>query len=144
MVQSLSTNATINAFAKELLNESTPTVQSLYSWKDSAGCIVSNNICLTFQGKTDGYARTLEEAMLAKRYNVSVLDTKTKEEWTSLRKSDKLRFVIPQKVDSCSIRTIVQHTSKNKTDFMYSVILNELVDAMLPNYIEEGLMWLKD
>lgn len=51
-------------------------------------------------------------------------------------------FVIPQKADSCSIRAIVQHTSKNKTDFMYSVILNKLVDTMLPNYIEEGLMWL--
>lgn len=140
--QSSSTNATINAFTTEALNESAPTVQALYSWKDSSGCIVSNNICLEYQGQTDGYARTLEEAMLAKRYNVSVLDTKTKEEWTSLRENDKLRFVIPQKADSCSIRTIVQHTSKNKTDFMYSVILNKLVDAMLPNYIEEGLMWL--
>lgn len=140
--QSSSTNATINAFATEALNESTPTVQALYSWKDSSECIVSNNICLEFQGQTDGYARTLEEAMLAKRYNVSVLDTKTKEEWTSLRENDKLRFVIPQKADSYSIRTIVQHTSKNKTDFMYSVILNKLADTMLPNYIEEGLMWL--
>lgn len=80
--------------------------------------------------------------MLAKRYNVSALDTKTKEEWTILRKNDKLMFVIPQKADSCSIRAIVQHTSKNKTDFMYSVILNKLADTMLPNYIEEGLMWL--
>ena len=119
-------------------------MQALYSWKDSSECIVSNNICLEFQGQTDGYARTLEEAMLAKRYNVSDLDTKTKEEWTSLRENDKLRFVIPQKADSYSIRTIVQHTSKNKTDFMYSVILNKLADTMLPNYIEEGLMWLTD
>lgn len=140
--QSSSTNATINAFATEKLSDAAPTIEALYSWKDSSGCIVSNNICLEFQGQTDGYARTLEEAMLAKRYNVSVLDTKTKEEWARLRKNDKLRFVIPQKADSCSIRTIVQHTSKNKTDFMYSVILNKLVDTMLPTYIEEGLMWL--
>lgn len=110
--QSSSTNATINAFATGALGDATPTIEALYSWKDSSGCIVSNNICLEFQGQTDGYARTLEEAMLAKRYNVSVLDKKTKEEWTSLRKNDKLRFVIPQKADSCSIRTIVQHTSK--------------------------------
>lgn len=144
VVQSLSTNATINAFAKEALDNSSPTVQDLYSWIDDVKHIELKNICLTFQNINDHYARTLEEAMLAKRYNVSVLDTKTKEEWTSLRKSDKLRFVIPQKVDLCSIRTIVQHTSKRKTDFMYSVILNKLVDAMLPNYIEEGLMWLTD
>ncbi|MBR1433297.1 AAA family ATPase [Ruminococcus sp.] len=144
VVQSSSTNATINAFAKEALDNSSPTVQDLYSWIDDVKHIELKNICLTFQNINDHYARTLEEAMLAKRYNVSVLDTKTKEEWTSLRKSDKLRFVIPQKVDLCSIRTIVQHTSKRKTDFMYSVILNKLVDAMLPNYIEEGLMWLTD
>lgn len=142
VVQSLSTNATINAFAKEALKESEPSVQVLYSWKDNMKHVVIKNICLAFQGINDHYARTLEEAMLAKRYNMSALDTKTREEWTSLRKNDKLKFVIPQKVDSCSIRTIVHHTSKNKTDFMYSVILNKLVDTMLPNYIEEGLMWL--
>ena len=144
VVKSFSTNATINAFAKEALGNSTPTVQDLYSWKDNVGHVVINEICLAFQGMNDRYARTLEEAMLAKRYNISALDTKTRKEWTNLRKSDKLKFVIPQKVDPCSIRTIVQHTSKNKTDFMYSVILNKLVDAMLPNYIEEGLIWLKD
>ena len=144
VVQSLSTNATINAFAKEALKESEPTVQVLYSWKDNMKHVAIKNICLAFQGINDHYARTLEEAMLAKRYNMSALDTKTRKEWTSLRKNDKLKFVIPQKVDSCSIRTIVHHTSKNKTDFMYSVILNKLVDAMLPNYIEEGLMWLTD
>ena len=68
--QSSSTNATINTFAAEALSDAAPTVETLYSWKDSSGCIVSNNICLEFQGQTDGYARTLEEAMLAKRYNV--------------------------------------------------------------------------
>ena len=144
VIKSLSTNATINAFAKEALDNSSPTVQDLYSWKDNVEHVAIKDICLAFQGMNDYYARTLEEAMLAKRYNVSVLDTKTKVEWTSLRESDKLRFVIPQKVDPCSIRTIVQHTSKNKADFMYSVVLNKLVDTMLPNYIEEGLMWLTD
>lgn len=144
VVKSLSTNATINAFAKEVLDNPTPTVQDLYSWKDNVEHVVIKNICLAFQGMNDRSARTLEEAMLAKRYNVSALDTKTRKEWITLRKSDKLKFVIPQKVDPCSIRTIIQHTSKNKTDFMYSVILNKLVDAMLPNYIEEGLIWLKD
>ena len=144
VVQSLSTNATINAFAKEALKESEPTVQVLYSLKDNMKHVAIKNICLAFQGINDHYARTLEEAMLAKRYNMSALDTKTRKEWTRLRKNDKLKFVIPQKVVSCSIRTIVHHTSKNKTDFMYSVILNKFVDAMLPNYIEEGLMWLTD
>ncbi len=144
VVQSFSTNATINAFAKEILGNSSPTVQDLYSWKSRTRYIVNNNICLTFQGRNDLLARTLEEAMIAKRYNMSVLDTKTKDEWQSLRKMDKLKFVIPQKTNPCSIRTIVQHTAKSKTDFMYSVILNKLVDNMLPDYIEEGLVWLTE
>ncbi len=144
VVQSFSSNATINAFAKEALNNPTPTVKELYSWKDNAKQVTINNICLAFQGINDHYARTLEEAMLAKKYNMSVLDKKAKEEWVNLRTRDNLKFVIPRKMEPCSIRTIVQHTSKAKTDFMYSVILNKLVDAMLPNYIEEGLMWLKD
>lgn len=144
VLQSLSTNATINAFANEALKKPTPTVQELYSWKNDVKYVVMKNICLAFQGTNDHYARTLEEAMLAKQYNMSVLDTKTKEEWTGLRERDKLTFVIPQKVDPCSIRTIVQHTSKSKTDFMYSVILSKLVDVMLPDYIEEGLIWLAD
>lgn len=144
VVQSLSTNATINAFAKETLEKSSPTVQDLYSWKNESRHVVIDNICLAFQGANDHYARTLEEAMLAKQYNVSVLDKKTRKEWAALQENDKLRFVIPRAMESCSIRTIVQHTSKNKTDFMYSVILNRLVDAMLPDYIEEGLMWLAD
>lgn len=29
-------------------------------------------------------------------------------------------------------------------DFMYSVILNGLIEKMLPNYIKEGLDWLQN
>ena len=41
--QSSSTNATINTFAAEALSDAAPTVETLYSWKDSSGCIVSNS-----------------------------------------------------------------------------------------------------
>ena len=39
-----------------------------------------------------------------------------------------------------SIRDIVK--SLNKTNFMYSIIMNNKAIEVLPNYIEEGLLWL--
>ena len=36
----------------------------------------------------------------------------------------------------------VEATSNNKTDFMYSVILSENEEKMLPDYIKKGLLWL--
>ncbi|HDR7632560.1 TPA: hypothetical protein QCX75_001258, partial [Bacillus mycoides] len=33
---------------------------------------------------------------------------------------------------------------KNKTDFMYALIENGQISKAIPNYIEEGLNWLKD
>ena len=40
------------------------------------------------------------------------------------------------------IQDILKSTSGEKTDFMYSVILNKLVTEMEPRYISEGLTWL--
>lgn len=136
------TNTTINKFSEIILKDPTPTVQTLYNWKSKSSPLVIDNIYLAFQGKEDKFSRTLEEAMLAKYYGISALDVKTKEEWKECRKKDKLKFSIPQKGNKFSIRTIVLHTSNGKTDFMYSVILNNLVASMLPDYIKEALLWL--
>ena len=43
-----------------------------------------------------------------------------------------------------SIRDILSSSSNNKTDFMYSVIMNGYVEAMMPEYIERGLTWLME
>lgn len=136
------TNTTINKFSEIILDNPAPTVQVLYDWKEKSPLIVVGCICLAFQGKRDYYSRTLEEAMLARHYGVTALDVKLKKEWIEKRNKDKLKFVIPREGDECSIRTIVLHTSNRKTDFMYSVILNNLVDSMLPAYIKEALLWL--
>lgn len=139
---SSTTNSTINKFAGAILNNSLPTVQMLYDWQAASAPIVINNICLAFQGGNDNFSRTLEEAMLTKFYGVSALEEKSKKDWKEYRKKDKLKFTIPREGNACNIHTIVQHTSNGKTDFMYSVILNGLVDAMLPAYIKEALLWL--
>jgi hypothetical protein len=137
------TNATIVNFYRIANHGTTPTVSDLYQWKTDGGNILFDGCAyLSFQGKDDRFARTMEEAMLANHYAINAYDEKSKESWTELRKKDNLKYTIPQSPGNYSIRDIVVHTSNGKTDFMYSVILNNLTEQMLPGYIEEGLVWL--
>lgn len=142
VLASHSTNSTINQFSNSVFSISSPTVRMLYAWKAKSHPIVINEtICLAFQGREDGLSRTLEEAMLAKRYGVTALEKQKQSVWKKHRKDDGLMFVIPR-CPECNIRSIVSHTTKSKADFMYSVILSNLAEAMIPNYIEEALLWL--
>lgn len=79
--------------------------------------------------------------MLAKRYGITAVEKKNQNVWKKHRKEDGLKFVIPRDGES-DIHSIVSHTARAKTDFMYSVILSNLAEAMLPNYIKEALLWL--
>ncbi|MCY8519363.1 hypothetical protein [Bacillus atrophaeus] len=110
-------------------------------------------VLINYQGKAEQYARTLEEAMLSKFYNLDVLEKKDRSFWIEKRNNDRLKYTIPSPVkpkrddldkdEKYSIRDIVRHSENNKTDFMYSVILNGLIEKMLPIYIKEGLDWLQ-
>lgn len=149
--ESKTTNATIKHFYS--LNQSNkPTVSDLYVWTDANENIVDNLIFICFQGEKDGYARTLEEAMLSKHFSMNVCDTDKKQKWKEKQKSSKLYFSIPNKKDGnslskdseLSIRDILSSTVKSKTDFMYSVILNGYVEMMMPEYIDGGLKWLME
>jgi len=140
---STTTNATLNSFYKITHPTATPTVDDLYSWDETEENILFDGCAyVAFQGESDNFARTLEEAMLSKKYGINAYEKKTKEAWTELRTDDKLKYTIPRDLAECCIRDIVAHTSNGKTDFMYSVILYELVEVMLPEYIKEGLTWL--
>lgn len=140
---STTTNATLNDFYQIAHPAATPTVDNLYSWDEACENIMfDGRAYIAFQGKSDNFARTLEEAMLAKQYTVKAYEKKKKEAWIELRTNDKLRYTIPRDQSECCIRDIVTHTSNGKTDFMYSVILNNLEEVMLPEYIKEGLTWL--
>ena len=142
ILPSRTTNSTINQFAASAISNPSPTVQTLYEWKEiSSPIVINETICLAFQGREDGFARTLEEAMLAKRYGVTALENQNQDVWKTHRKEDGLKFVVPRNGE-CNIHSIVSHTSKAKTDFMYSVILRNLAESMLPNYIKEALLWL--
>ena len=144
------TNATIKHFYS--LNHPTDNalVKNLYAWKNTKENIMDNLIYICFQTDHDGYARTLEEAMLNKYFSMSVTDLYKKSEWVQKRKDSKLDFSIPNKKndkkisdeDMVSIRDILVSTSGNKTDFMYSVIMNGYVENIMPEYIDGGLLWL--
>lgn len=153
ILDSTSTNATINHFYKEK-SDSDPTVNQLYEWKKNKENVLDEGLVyVCFQAEEDGYARTLEEAMLSKHYNIDATKTYKKKEWMSKRTVSKLKYSIPdtrEKVkidddDDVSMRDILKSTAGGKTDFMYSVILNEnyIVD-MEPTYISEGLEWLME
>ena len=84
--------------------------------------------------------------MLNKFYKMKVDETCNKNEWKLKRKESKLKFSIPNRNadEEISVRDIVASTSENKTDFMYSVIMNQYVEKMMPNYIDGGLKWLME
>lgn len=162
ILTSKSTNSTINNFYKvsngevvdiyENIDENeesqnSPSIKTLYEWKEKgANKLCDNLIYVAFQEK-DFYARTLEEAMLSKLLPVKAYEERPRSEWKKLKADYKLKFAIPnnrkdEKDSTFSLRDILESMTKSKTDFMYSVILNSLGREMLPQYIEEGLIWL--
>lgn len=162
---SATTNATIKKFfCKDESKEEVIKISDLYERKKNGKNIIDKKIYVAFQGVNDGYTRTLEEAMLCKKYGMKVWDTKEKQEWEELRKQAGLSFSIPdtyeeivkengqskkekkkyQPQSRLSVRDILKATSGKKTDFMYSVLLKNMEKEMLPDYISEGLIWLKN
>lgn len=147
-----STNDTIKHFYSLDHPKESPSVANLYAWKAAKGNIIDNLINICFQTDNDGYARTLEEAMLNRYFSMDVSTTFKKKDWNKKRKESKLRFSIPRKKnkqivsddDIISIHDILESTSGNKIDFMYSVIMNGYVEMMIPEYIDGGLTWLME
>ena len=133
--KSKTTNATIEYFYSINNSTDTPTVEELYSWKETGGNIIEDLIYVCFQTKDDGYARTLEEAMINKYFDMDVSKCYKKSDWKEKRKDSELKFSIPRMKnkkeiaddDMVSVRDILAATSGNKTDFMCSVIMKDYV-----------------
>ena len=143
------TNATIKEFYRLDKPGSDPTVNDLYAWVQAEKNVISNGLIYTcYQTSDDGYARTLEEAMLSKYFDIDVTMSFTQEEWIHKRDNSKLKFVIPSKGikadDPIKLREILESTSGAKTSFMYSVVLNKKAEEMEPKYIQGGLKWLME
>ena len=85
--------------------------------------------------------------MLGKYFGINTEVKIKRSEWIKKRADSALKYAIPnnrkdEQDSEFSLRDILKSTSGEKTDFMYSVILNQLVNDMEPNYISEGLEWL--
>lgn len=167
-------NSTIsNATIKSFYNEDNPKsseekvkVEDLYRWIDCKNYIVADVpkksldgvenkedlIYLAFQTEKDGYTRTLEAAMLSKKFNILGFEEKKRSEWISMKAGSGLQYSIPmnrtlanntkEEDSEFNLIDILKATSNGKTNFMYSVILNSYAEEMLPDYIKEGLKWL--
>lgn len=143
ILKSIITNPTIKNFYKNIIkNNKQPKVQELYLWATEGKNILNDLIYIAFQTKEDGYTRTLEEAMLSKLYNINIDTSYNSIKWKEERKKSKLIFSVPKNKEQISLRDILISSKNNKTDFMYSVILNNLVEDMEPEYIHRGLKWL--
>lgn len=139
------TNATIKDFYSILYPAVIPKVSDLYSWKDRSENILSENLIYTcFQTNKDGYARTLEEAMLSRYFDMDVTKSYSLTEWKDKREQSKLNFSLPRKNESDQVflRDILKSSSGGKTNFMYSVVMNEYIEITEPDYISGGLEWL--
>ena len=82
-------------------------------------------------------------------FSIDVSDSFKKRIGLIKKRDSKLRFSIPQKIilqflkeTLLTVRDILLSTSGSKVDFMYSVILNNYVECMIPDYIAGGLEWL--
>lgn len=148
VLSSTISNSTIKYFYKktngENISTNSLTVEETYKWQSSSSTLIfgeKKNVYLGFQNQKDNLSRTLEEAMLAKYFGVSAIEETSSNEWKDKRDKNQLKYSVPNKKMS-SLRDIVHSTSNGKTDFMYSVIMKDLVEDMLPNYIREALLWL--
>lgn len=106
----------------------------------------TENICIKYQGKKEGYARTLEDALIFTLINnenlISVFTKFSKENWDKIKEEYNLEISSSQKSET-TIRDRV-HKMENKTDFMYSLLNNHKSEEFLPAYIKEGLHWLQE
>lgn len=148
---SKSTNATINHCYKLVCPDKgekfTPTIRDLYNLQREDKVVLYDGLVyLAFQDE-DSTARTLEEAMFNKLLGYNAFKKIKRSKWKAIRKDNKLTFTIPnnkegERDSEYSVREVVEATSNNKTDFMYSVILGGNEEKMLPDYIKKGLLWL--
>jgi putative ATP-dependent endonuclease of the OLD family len=143
LLRKIVSRKTSNETIKKIVGESV-ILNIFQRAKEASGNFLSNDkINLKFQTATDGYARTLEDALLHKLLNVETVFAKIKkEEFNTISEEKKLLLSNTNK-EYTSLRDRIDKL-KNKTDFMYSLIESGNINNSIPKYIEEGLDWLKD
>lgn len=99
-------------------------------------------VCLKFQTNKEGYARTLEDAILRELLQIrTVFNKVSKEDFQNYIDQYNLQISPPRKTET-SLRDRVDKLNQ-KTDFMYSMIEHDQIVKSVPTYILEGLEWLQ-
>lgn len=147
-----SSNSTINKIVKNLDasttdDEDNPKIQEIYNWQNDLDRTSSNsNIRVYTQTDEDGYARTLEDAILFKIISdseiTSVFKNIEKANWKDFVQSSNLLIPLPQNNTGSSIRDRAKNIKK--TNFIYSLIMSDSLKDSIPDYIERGLEWLNN
>jgi predicted ATP-dependent endonuclease of OLD family len=142
-------------------------INDIYKWQSS--CYKKKNILVKTQSEIDGYARTLEEALLfqyIKKHHTDLLEDNgneiefnvfsclTRKNWSKIKEASGFSLILPNRtkkekkqnksidtIERC-IRQIVEGFSDSKSAFMYSIIKKGKQYSVMPNYIKEGLEWL--
>lgn len=142
---SMTTNNALKFFYKESQKRDLTCCEDLYKWKNAEKNVINGLIYVAFQTDSDSYSRTLEEAMFCKKLSVDINYCANNKEWKNKKSYLNWDFSIPKVDDEkqkISIRDILKSMVGNKTNFMYSIVLNKDVVNTEPNYIKEGLKWL--
>lgn len=142
-----SSNAGLNRFfLNSSKSEKSPSIKEIYEWEQS-----DNLVRVAYQSVKDGYARTIEDSIIAKLTDAeNVFDKKKGDEWNRLFEQLDLQipnYVGDNKENRYSCRDVAEKISTNsKTDFVYSLILSDRLNFQdaIPNYIDEGLRWLRN
>lgn len=136
---------------RDITNKTIETITGRTKMKDiiksqwrSKGIYGENQlVCLKCQTNKEGYARTLEDAILRELLKMrTVFDKVSKEDLQKIIDQYNLQISPPKKTVT-SIRDRVDKLN-HKTDFMYSMIEHDQLVKSVPSYIMEGLEWLQE
>jgi len=143
ILEEIKNRETTNETIKKIVGEVIITNIFKKSKKTKGRFLSNHRVCLKFQTDIDGYARTLEDAILHKLLKYETVFLKIKKTDFELLIKEKQLILTNTNKKETSLRDRIDKLN-NKTDFMYSLIESGNINNAIPAYIEEGLDWLKD
>ena len=131
------TNQSIKNFYELKHNVKNCNCKNLYDWDG----LIDEIALVTYQRENDGYARTLEQSIFYRLFDMSVFSSYTKDYLKSCKKKCNLDLVICNK-DTIKSHELLKSNSNNKVNFILSLIFGDSINKAIPSYIRSGLKWL--
>ena len=131
------TNQSIKNFYELKHNVKNCNCKNLYDWDG----FIDKFELVTYQRENDGYARTLEQSIFYRLFDMSVFSSYTKDYLKSCKEKCNLDLVICNK-DTIKSHELLKSNSNNKVNFILSLIFGDSINKAIPSYIRSGLKWL--